>query len=113
MSGPATKAADVGYGWRSLRVLAYKGLSDTFSEQQILQHFRTPGLGRSNYAFVQWAHRLTAATPTRTPQGEDREAEEMHGESLSQTNQPEGLEFVDCLHAHQVRERYRGFDGDQ
>ena len=94
VSGPATKAADVGYGWRSPRVLAYKGLSDTSSEQQILQHYQRPALGRSRYAFVQWAHRLTAASPARTLRSEDREAEETRGESLSQINQPEGLEFV-------------------
>jgi hypothetical protein len=94
VSGPATKAADVGYGWRSPRVLAYKGLSDTFSEQQILQHYRTPALGRSRYAFVQWAHRLTAASPLRTPHGEDREAEPTQDESMSLTSVPEGLEFV-------------------
>ena len=96
VSGPATKAADLGYGWRSPRILAYKGLNDTFSEEQILRHYRKPELGKSRYAFVQWAHRLTAATPARPPHADDSTFE--HGlfgqpERL-EFSQPEGLEFV-------------------
>lgn len=94
VNGPATKAADLGYGWRSPRIRAYKGLSDTFSEEQILQHYRNPALGSSRYAFVQWAHRLTAAHPARTPQGEDENGERRDGDYFTQLYQPEGLEFV-------------------
>ncbi|KAK5684368.1 hypothetical protein LTS10_004236 [Elasticomyces elasticus] len=83
VSGPATKAADAG------------GLSDTFSEEKILQHYRKPALGRQRYAFVHWAHRLAAAPPLRTPQADDddvqRTVEEDLGRKLAQ---PEGLEFV-------------------
>ena len=68
VSGPATKAADSGYGWRSPRVLAQ---GDTFSEEQILRHYRKPELVRSRYAFVQWAHRLTGAALARVSQTED------------------------------------------
>ena len=97
VSGPASKAADAGYGWlhqpRSPRVLAYKGLIDTFSEGKILQHYRRPALGRFRYAFVHWAHRLAAAPPVRTPQADD-DAEAPDRELVRRIEQPEGLEFV-------------------
>lgn len=100
VSGPASKAADAGYGWlqqpRSPRVLAYKGLSDTFSEDKILQHYRKPALGRSRYAFVHWAHRLASAPPLATPQpqsGEDIQ-DTVNRDLVRRMEQPEGLEFV-------------------
>ena len=93
VSGSATKAADAGYCWRSPRALARKGLNDTFSEEQILRHYRKPALGRSRYAFVRWAHRL-AAVPARTPQGEGDVGEQTEGYSPSQAREQEGLEFV-------------------
>jgi hypothetical protein len=92
--GSVTKAADFGYGWRSPRILAYKGLSDTFSEEQILQHYRKPALGRSRYAFVQWAHRLTAAPTSRTPDPGVDSSESNESDSTTIPKQTEGLEFV-------------------
>lgn len=94
VSGPATKAADVGYGWRSPRLLAYKGLSDTFSEEQILRHYRNPALGHSRYAFVHWAHRLASIPPSRTPRPEEENQESERKNSLSGKQQPEGLELI-------------------
>ncbi|KAK5124553.1 hypothetical protein LTR85_001770 [Meristemomyces frigidus] len=98
VSGPASKAADAGYGWihqpRSPRVLAYKGLSDTFSEEKILQHYRKPVLGRSRYAFVHWAHRLAAAPPVRTPQADDNIEATVERDLIRRMEQPEGLDFV-------------------
>ncbi|KAK4539237.1 hypothetical protein LTR36_000865 [Oleoguttula mirabilis] len=98
VSGPASKAADAGYGWihqpRSPRVLAYRGLSDTFSEEKILQHYRKPVLGRSRYAFVHWAHRLAAAPPVRTPQADDNIEATVERDLVRRMEQPEGLEFV-------------------
>ncbi|KAK1037256.1 hypothetical protein LTR33_016249 [Friedmanniomyces endolithicus] len=98
VSGPASKAADAGYGWlhqpRSPRVLAYRGLSDTFSEEKILQHYRKPALGRQRYAFVHWAHRLAAAPPVRTPQGDDDVRQTVEVDLVRRMEQPEGLEFV-------------------
>ncbi|KAK4979147.1 hypothetical protein LTR42_001649 [Elasticomyces elasticus] len=99
VSGPATKAADAGYGWlhqpRSPRLLAYRGLSDTFSEEKILQHYRKPALGRQRYAFVHWAHRLAAAPPLRTPQADDDDVQTtIEGDLGRKLAQPEGLEFV-------------------
>ncbi|KAK4614088.1 hypothetical protein CLAFUW4_09325 [Fulvia fulva] len=98
VSGQASRAADAGYGWlhqpRSPRVLAYKGLTDTFSEENILQHYRRPVLGKSRYAFVHWAHRLAAApTPAQTPMGDERP---VSGDSslVRRQEQPEGIEFV-------------------
>lgn len=93
--GAASKAADANYGWlpRSPRALASKGLTDTFSKEKILQHYRKPALGRSRYAFVHWAHRLAAAPPLRTPQGEDA-AETTDRDLARRKEQPEGLEFV-------------------
>lgn len=98
VSGSASKEADAKYGWlsqpRSPRRLAYKGLSDTFSEEKVLQHFRNPALGRSRYAFVHWAHRLAAAPPVRTPQVDQGEGEQIDRELIRRGEQPEGLEFV-------------------
>ncbi|KAK0936552.1 hypothetical protein LTR48_002819 [Friedmanniomyces endolithicus] len=98
VSGPASKAADAGYGWlhqpRSPQVLAYRGLSDTFSEEKILQHYRKPALGRQRYAFVHWAHRLAAAPPVRTPQGDDDVRQTVEVDLVRRMEQPEGLEFV-------------------
>ncbi|RMZ21796.1 hypothetical protein D0859_14192 [Hortaea werneckii] len=108
VSGAASRAADAGYGWlyqpRSPRMLANKGLSDTFGEEKILLHFRNPAQGRARYAFVHWAHRLAVApappahTPhrdgshnveaaTAPPQSSDRDL-------IRRLEQPEGLEFV-------------------
>ncbi|KAK0840972.1 hypothetical protein LTR03_010211 [Friedmanniomyces endolithicus] len=79
---------------RSPRVLAYRGLSDTFSEEKILQHYRKPALGRQRYAFVHWAHRLAAAPPVRTPQGDDDVRQTVEVDLVRRMEQPEGLEFV-------------------
>lgn len=94
VSGPATKAADAGYGWRSPRLLAHKGLSDTFSEEQILRHYRKPALGQSRYAFVHWAHRIASATPNRLESLEDKPPEDAEREARGENERPEGLEFV-------------------
>lgn len=98
VSGPASKAADAGYGWlhqpRSPRVLAYRGLSDTFSEEKILQHYRKPPLGRARYAFVHWAHRLAAAPPVPTPQADENIEATIDRDLVRRMEQPEGLEFV-------------------
>lgn len=100
VSGPATRAADAGYGWlhqpRSPRVLAYKGLTDTFSEERILQHYRKPALGKSRYAFVHWAHRLAAAPPARSP-AFPRDYENLdtpNAELVRRMEQSEGLEYI-------------------
>lgn len=65
VTGSASKAADAGYGWlhgpRSPRLLAAKGLSDTFGEDKLLRHFWKPKQGKARYAWVSWAHRLAAA----------------------------------------------------
>ncbi|RMX99067.1 hypothetical protein D0868_09737 [Hortaea werneckii] len=107
VSGAASRAADAGYGWlyqpRSPRMLANKGLSDTFGEEKILQHYHNPAQGRARYAFVHWAHRLAAAptSPVHTPQAQgDRNNNVEAGGSSSDRDlirrleQPEGLEFV-------------------
>ena len=96
VSGPATRAADADYGWLhqtpSPRLLARAGLSDTFSEERTLQHYRKPDLGRARYAYVAWAHRLAAAPTTRpscsTPDGMPSEA------PAQEVERSEGLEFV-------------------
>ncbi|EMC95827.1 hypothetical protein BAUCODRAFT_34594 [Baudoinia panamericana UAMH 10762] len=98
VSGPASRAADAGYGWlhqpRSPRTLAYRGLSDTFSEEKILQHYRKPALGRARYAFVHWAHRIAAAPPMPVPGGSAKIALETERDLVHRAWQPEGLEFV-------------------
>lgn len=105
VSGPATRAADSGYGWlhqpRSPRALASSGLSDSLSESKILQAFRRPALGRRRFAFVGWARRLAAAGPRPGVGRRDRGAggEDCIGcardvESVFKNERPEGLEFV-------------------
>jgi hypothetical protein len=102
VSGPATRAADADYGWihqpRSPRVLAHQGLTDTFSEQEILYQYRHPRRGIRKYAFVHWAHRLAAA-PTPESRALDRgEGSSSHRrpsvDLVRRKEQPEGLELV-------------------
>ncbi|KAK5115794.1 hypothetical protein LTR62_000883 [Meristemomyces frigidus] len=98
VSGPATRRADAGYGWlaqpRSPRGLAHQGLSDTFSEEKILQHFCRPAMGRQRFAFVHWAHRLAGAS-SDLPDGEEVDIREgLEGELGQSGEQLEGLEFV-------------------
>ena len=47
---------------RSPRLLAFKGLADTFSEEKLMQHYRNPRIGRARYSWVHWAHRIAAST---------------------------------------------------
>lgn len=103
VSGPAaSQVSDAGYGWhhqlRSPRALAYKGLTDTFSEGQILQHFYKPTAGKGRYTFVHWAHRLAAAPPSNlrspTPTGCSDPEQSPCFELVRKLEQPEGLEFV-------------------
>lgn len=64
-SGGARGGVDTGNGWtlepRSPRFLASRGLSDTFSEDKLLQHFQKPKKGKARYAWVSWAHRLATS----------------------------------------------------
>lgn len=92
VSGSASRAADIEYGWRSPRLVASKGLWDTFSEQQILQHYRCPAQGRSRYAFVHWAHRLAAA-PTQPAGGSSKISEDNKDDPLRKESR-EGLAFI-------------------
>ncbi|RMZ01826.1 hypothetical protein D0864_03358 [Hortaea werneckii] len=109
VSGAASRAADAGYGWlyqpRSPRMLANKGLSDTFGEEKILLHYHNPAQGRARYAFVHWAHRLAAAlsSPVHTPQrgGNQNDVQaatapppSSERDLIRRLEQPEGLEFV-------------------
>ncbi|KAH9825466.1 Transcription factor IIIC subunit delta N-term [Teratosphaeria destructans] len=98
VSGPASKAADAGYDWlhqpRSPRVLAYRGLTDSFSEEKILQQYLDPSLGRKRFAFVHWARRLAAAPPNQMPQVDDDSDQPVDADLVRRMEQPEGLEFV-------------------
>lgn len=93
--GSAMKEADRRY-WirqpRSPHMLADNELKDAFTEEKMLQHYRKPALGKSRYAFVQWAHRLAAAPPARTPRIDD--ASDDREDISCNVAQPEGLEFV-------------------
>lgn len=121
VSGDASKEADAGYGWlltpRSPRVLAYKGLNDTFSEDKLLRFFCNPSAaGKRRYAWVSWAHRLAdapsmASTPlpppsaispasaaTRSPEGNSAASPASTTANrfsmIRRLEQHEGLEFV-------------------
>ena len=45
---------------RSPRYLEGKGLKDSFSEEELIRHFRHPKLGKSKYAWVHWAKRIAS-----------------------------------------------------
>lgn len=96
VSGAASKAADAGYGWlhqpRSPRELAFKGLQDTFGEDKILAHYYRPSMGKSRYAFVHWAHRLSAAEARQS--SPRRQAGWRESNLVHRIEQSEGLEFV-------------------
>lgn len=109
VSGTASQAADAGYGWlhgpRSPRFLAAKGLSDTFSEEKLLHHFRNPKKGKSRFAWVCWAHRLatapvSSAPPSVAPQTPGLVGSPFSARTANRTSmirraeQHEGLEFV-------------------
>ncbi|KAL1646366.1 hypothetical protein SLS58_003326 [Diplodia intermedia] len=49
------------------RYLASQGLKDTFSEENLLAHFRKPRLGRSRFAWVLWASRLAGLHEQQQP----------------------------------------------
>ncbi|KAF2211296.1 hypothetical protein CERZMDRAFT_98607 [Cercospora zeae-maydis SCOH1-5] len=118
--GPATRAPDVGHGWllspRSPRILAYQGLTDTFSEEKIMEMYRRPTKGKQRFAFVHWARRLAgsgqhhqsqqSSTNERHDEGDlDAEQQRQHSSHSPNDNdavedlifraeQPEGLEFI-------------------
>lgn len=117
VSGTATRAADAGYGWllspRNPRLIAFRGLTDTFSEEKILHLYQRPREGKSRFAFVHWARRLAAAPETQTTQPETPAPPEEHNGTawyksetqipvaprspsslVTRAEQPEGLEFV-------------------
>lgn len=108
VSGTASQAADAGYGWlhgpRSPRFLAAKGLSDTFSEEKLLIHFRNPKKGKARFAWVCWAHRLAAAPVSSAPPSQPQTPGVVGSPFSSRTanrtsmirraEQHEGLEFV-------------------
>jgi hypothetical protein len=48
---------------RSPRFLASKGLTDSFSAMEIMNHYQKPNLGKARYAWVHWAHRITSIAP--------------------------------------------------
>ncbi|KAF1983507.1 hypothetical protein K402DRAFT_163097 [Aulographum hederae CBS 113979] len=60
---------------RSPRLLAAKGLTDSFSEERLMELFRKPSLGKNRFAWVYWAKRLAASSESglvpraRTPVG--------------------------------------------
>lgn len=90
--GPASQAADASYGWlhspRSPRTQTspWKSLTNTFSEEKILLHYKNPNQGKSRYAYVRWAHRLAAA--------QDDEDAQTPSTLVRGERQNEGLEFV-------------------
>ncbi|CAK1367483.1 unnamed protein product [Cercospora beticola] len=126
VSGPTTRGADTGHGWlldpRSPRILAYQGLTDTFSEEKFMEMYRRPVAGRQRFAFVHWARRLAGAgggsqqkvrsstnernverdaeveaeapqeQPNATPYSPNDYGED--DDIIFRAEQPEGLEFV-------------------
>ncbi|KAI9725153.1 MAG: hypothetical protein M1828_003495 [Chrysothrix sp. TS-e1954] len=84
--------ADEWHGMRSPRFLARKGLSDTFSEVNLINHFRVPNQGRARYTWVQWAHRVARDV--------DEELEEDEVGGLTPSGRPAvpgGLEFIEAI----------------
>ncbi|KAJ9659670.1 hypothetical protein H2201_007261 [Coniosporium apollinis] len=52
---------------RSPRFLARRGLTDTFSEEKLMQHFRCPKIGKARYAWVHWAQRIASSSRSLQP----------------------------------------------
>lgn len=103
VSGFASREADARYGWlatpRSPRAVAYRGLSDTFSEERLMKQYTNPRQGKARYAWVSWAHRLAAAPTTPVPLSARTPASLRSGADaeramVKRLEQPEGLEFV-------------------
>lgn len=96
VSGPASQAADAGYGWlaapspRSPRKGEMPGLSDSFSEAKLMRNYLRPKACKARYAWVGWAHRLADA-PLTAMHPALRDEEGGRGGRQAQT---EGLEFV-------------------
>lgn len=132
INGPATRAADAGYGWllspRSPKLLASRGLTDSFSEEKILHLYRHPREGKNRFAFVHWARRLAAAPSSSTAPSSPAAADTLlprkpadhpeqdgdtrgmgdvsrkfpHDSLIVRGEQPEGLEFVVSWSARRI-----------
>lgn len=96
VSSPAQHSTGGGHGWlhqpRSPRELAYRGLTDTFGEDQIMAAYRRPESVKGQHAFVHWTHRLADAP--NTPASPDHDEQGNDGGLVRRREQPEGLEFV-------------------
>ncbi|EON65530.1 hypothetical protein W97_04768 [Coniosporium apollinis CBS 100218] len=52
---------------RSPRFLARRGLTDTFSEEKLMQHLWCPKIGKARYAWVHWAQRIASSSRSLRP----------------------------------------------
>lgn len=66
------------WGPRSPRLLVQRGLSDTFSEEKMMDMFRCPKRGRARYAWVHWGHRIAAAAAAASSSFSSTEAINPH-----------------------------------
>jgi hypothetical protein len=47
---------------RSPRFLVSQGLSNSFSAEELMKHYNNPKIGKSRYAWVHWAYRISSIT---------------------------------------------------
>lgn len=57
-----SKAAETSHPMRSPRLLVSRGLSDSFSEDKLWQHYRNPSMGKARYTWVHWANRVASVS---------------------------------------------------
>ncbi len=97
-----SKAAETSHLMRSPRLLVSRGLSDSFSEDKLLEHYRNPGVGRARYTWVHWANRVASVSvseqhvdgePSRSTR--DWEAEVGIADDQAAPLPGVGLEFVE------------------
>ncbi|OCL08639.1 hypothetical protein AOQ84DRAFT_363920, partial [Glonium stellatum] len=60
----AAAAAKAGVHVRCPRLLASRGLADTFSEEKLMRLYARPKEGKARYAWVHWVRRVAAANGT-------------------------------------------------
>ena len=102
---------------RSPRLLAFKGLEDTFSEEKLMEHYRNPKAGRARYSWVHWAHRIAASAapalskiPITPPPPGSAATDTTLEEDSSKANNDDAANKGDAEEAAKVRSAAEGYE---
>lgn len=84
-------------GLRSPRLLVRKGLTETFSEEELFEHFTKPKECKGQYAWVHWAHRVSQDVEEEYEFDEEIGMVLIPQQAHKEVNMPipGGLEFVE------------------